>query len=134
VGQWLPNYRFSSYILDLKGAIENARLAAVRSNSDVIIDLDKTNGQCVVFVDNNGSGGQDAGETTIGAFPAPDGVVFTKLFSGNVDTKVTINSRGFADKSGDICLKNRNDKYKGVSLTLAGCTSIIRSSNGSTWN
>jgi Tfp pilus assembly protein FimT len=134
MGKRLPDYHLSSYVLNLKGAIQNARIAAVRNNSEVVVNLDKTNGQCVVFVDNNGSGGQDAGESTIGNFAAAACVVFTELFSSTANTQVTINSRGFSDKSGNICLKNSNDKYKGVSLTLAGCTSIIRSSDGSTWN
>lgn len=133
MAQRLPEYRFNNYVLDLQGAIQNARLAAVRYNADVIVDLDKTNGQCIVFVDSNGSGGQDAGDSMIGVFPTPEGVVFTELFSSTADAMVTFNSRGFSDMSGTICLKNGNEEYKGLNLTLAGCTSIIRSSDGSSW-
>lgn len=133
MARWLPYHRFNSYVLELKGGIQNARLAAVRSNSNVVVTLG-VNNQCSIFVDDDQSGTQDAGENSIGVFQAPAGVVFTDVDLSDSGTQVVFDNRGFSNVSGDICLKNSTDIYKGVSLTLAGCTSIIRSTDGgNTW-
>lgn len=113
MAHWLPDYRFNSYVLDLQGAIQNARIAAVRNRTSVTLSIDTTNNQFSV------SGGGLSGN-----FPAPDGVVFSgSTITGN---QVVFDWRGFVNTSGVIRLKNINDKYKGVSLTLAGCSSIVR--------
>jgi prepilin-type N-terminal cleavage/methylation domain-containing protein len=134
MAHWLPDQRLSSYVLDVKEGIENARLMAVRNNTDVVVVLNTGSNQVTIYMDSDGDGTQDADESAIGSFTAPDGVVFTTLTLSNAAQQITFNSRGFSDASGEICLKNVNDIYKGVSLTLAGCTRVIRSGDGgSTW-
>jgi prepilin-type N-terminal cleavage/methylation domain-containing protein len=140
MARWLPDYRFNSYVLELKGAIEKARLVAVRNDVDVFIHLDMDNRNASFYLDAanpsdpDNWGVYDAGDTLIGSFPVPDGGEFTELFTTTEDAWVAFSSRGFSDISGNICLKNSSGKYKGVSLTLAGCTSIIRSPDGTDWN
>lgn len=119
----LPTYRFNSYILELKGAIENARFLAVRNDANVFINLEKSNGQFSVISNN----------TTIGVFPAPDNVDFIELFNGTDDVVISFNSRGFLSNSGNICLQSSSGTYKGVTVTLAGCATVIRSDDGTDW-
>lgn len=134
MARWIPANRFNSYVLDLQGAVQQARLEAVKRNTDVSFQLDKTEGAFSVYLDNDDSGDLNAGDTNITTCPAPNGVVFTSLFESGLDAfQFNFNSRGFSDMSGKICLKNAEETYKGIQLTLAGSSRIIRSSDGSNW-
>jgi len=133
--RWLPRYRFNNYLRELQGALQNARLAAVRSNEDVSVQFDKTKNEFRAFFDKNNNGVPDAGDTTIEAPTTPSGVVFTQLFgTGDNLVAFSFNSRGFPDRAGQVRMKNSTDSYKGVNLTLGGNSRIIKSGDGGvTW-
>lgn len=113
-------------LLEIMGVSENARLAAVRNNADVFIQFYTDNRIVNVYLDDTNPadpvniGAYNADDTLLGSSPSPVGFEFARLFNTATDVAVTFNSRGFSDISGDICLKNSNDTYKGASLTLAG--------------
>lgn len=136
---WVPEYRFSNYVVDLQNAIQRARLSAVKNKADVFIEVDKTGGEYRVYLDDTSDsvnrGSLDAGDSLLDAASTPSDVVYDELFGSGTDTlsQITFDVRGFSDMSGEIHLKNINDSYKGVSLTLAGSSRIIRSGDGSAW-
>lgn len=139
MAQWLPNYRFNTHVVDIQEAVQNARIEAVKNNADVFVQLGVSNNQVQVFLDNaDGSaneGNLDAGDRNISTLYAPNGVEYTDLFGALADpTQFAFNNRGISSSSGDICLKNSEETYKGVRLTLAGSSRIIRSDDGgNTW-
>lgn len=136
---WLPDYHLNSSVIDLKSTLQKARLESVKSNADVFLQFDKNTHVCRVFLDNTtdaaNRGFLDAADTRIDNLSMPSGVEMTDFF-GVADpvVNVTINSRGFSTLAGEIHLKNDRDIYKGVRLTLAGNSRIIRSTDGGlTW-
>lgn len=135
----LPDYHLSSSVLDLKSMLQKARLESVKNNADVFLRFNKSTHVCQVFLDDTtdaaNRGVLDGADNTIAHLAMPSGVVMTDFF-GVADpvVNVTINSRGFSTLAGEIHLKNSQDTYKGVRLTLAGNSRIIRSTDGgSTW-
>lgn len=140
MARWLPDYRFNNYIVGLQSALQNARLTAVKNDADVFIQFDKDNHQFRAYLDDvtdpANRGFLDAGDRVIASPITPSGVEFTDLFgTGNNLVETTFNSRGFSNRSGDVRLKNSKDKLKGVTLTLAGNSRIIRSTDGgATWD
>ena len=137
--QRLPDYRFNNYMRQVHGALQNARLMAVKSNADVFVQFDKSNNSFRAFLDNTDDaanrGFLDSGDTTIEAPKTPSGVVFTQLFGTGDPLVVSVfNSRGFSDRAGEVRMKNGSNSYKGVNLTLGGSSRIIKSGDGgSTW-
>jgi prepilin-type N-terminal cleavage/methylation domain-containing protein len=137
--RWLPNYRFNSYVRNLQSAVQFARLSAVKGKADVFLQFDKANREYRAFLDDTSDmvnrGKLDAGDTSLGTLDMPKGAEFVVLF-GTSDSLVesVFDSRGVSNLSGDICMKSSSEMYKGVRMTLAGNSRIIRSGDGgATW-
>lgn len=133
--RWLPGYRFSNYLRQVQGALQNARLAAVKNQANVFVQFDKTNNSFRAVLDENNNQILDAGEPTIEAPETPSGVIITQYIGGADPLFESIfNSRGFPDRAGEVRMKNGADSFKGIRLTLGGNSRIIKSGDGgATW-
>ena len=70
----LPTYRLERSVLELTGALQEARMRAVSDSCDVTVSCDPTNEWVGVWVDANTNGVGDAGETNTVSVAAVPGL------------------------------------------------------------
>ena len=118
---WLPKRHLRSSAIDVQAAIQLAKMTAIRENTNVSLKFDKDSENYQAFIDADANG-------------VPDGAVFrTKDMSPGIDLDstgfasdtITFNSRGLADNSGDINLRNRLGQSLTVNIALSGITRIL---------
>jgi Tfp pilus assembly protein FimT len=119
---WLPKRHLQSSAVDVQAAINLAKLTAIRENTDVVLTFNPAGNDYLAFIDTDEDGSQDAGERTIRHKEMSPGI---DLDSTNfASDKLTFDSMGLADASGDITLKNRRDENKIVNVTITGMSRI----------
>lgn len=120
---WLPKRHLQSSAIDVQSAINLAKLTAIRENTDVILTFDPANERYLAFIDTNEDGDQDSGERTIRSKEMSPGInLHSTTIAGN---KLTFDSRGLADSSGDITLRNRRGENRVINVTITGMSRII---------
>ena len=75
------------------------------------------------FVDEDASGGLDAGEPTIVNLAMPSGIDLTPNLGGA--TTVIFDNRGIPDISGGVTVQNINGNNRNVQLFLSGHSVIV---------
>jgi type IV fimbrial biogenesis protein FimT len=134
LSKYAPDYRLYSAVRELESTLQQARLLSVKLRVPVAVSFDIASDTFQVFTDNGPTWGvleSGAGETilkTVGKYP---GVDFYAAAMGPVQ----FNPRGFVTMGvGDCYFKNILNTYRGVRLTLAGNSRIIKSGDaGSHW-
>jgi len=121
---WLPKQRLSSATNDLLGAIQSARLRALKDHASVTMVFDPAADSYLVFLDNGVGAGiadnsvQDGGEPTIGGGGMPAGV---NLVSTSFGGTLRFDSRGFpVGAGGDVNLSNNRGASKTITINVTG--------------
>lgn len=108
----LPEHRLGGSSREILSILHFAKMAAIKENSNILVDFDNAANECIVSVDDTPeNGSRDTGERILKRYSMPPGInLIAPSFdlAGNV---VSFNSRGFADRSGDITVRNsRGDR------------------------
>lgn len=98
-----PKQRLLSAASDVKGAINLARMAAIKGNATAVIQFNTSTPGFTVFVDTNNNGSKDAGETLLRTGSFRSDINVTTGFAGN---KVSFDGRGMASAAADVTLQN----------------------------
>jgi hypothetical protein len=116
-----------------------ARLRAVRDNADVVVSFDIVNDDYQAFVDNGegaggnaGNGVRDGTERFVQSGQMPAGV---DLWNTTFGATRVFNGRGLPNGSGDVHMRNSQNRFMGIRLSITGNSRVIESSDGgATWN
>lgn len=152
---WMPDINLGSAIRNIKSDVELAKSTAIRENIScaLVFDTSTDPDSYTVFRDNGTTNlVQDGGETVLKTVDMPKNVTMLDVvaddFDDNADGKpaVGFNSRGIPytyntvtslvedlATDGFATLKNTNDKYRRLKVTIVGLAKIERSTDGVTW-
>ena len=139
---WLPNYRAKAVARNVISNFQKAKMEAVKTNKDVIIQFTTGAyapsghvGSYRIFVDDNSDGTFDAGERVLAQVNMPKNVSLhdanNTTFAGDI---TGYNSRGLPWKLGSVEIRNNKSRYYKASLSPAGNVKLRMSSDGATWN
>jgi type IV fimbrial biogenesis protein FimT len=134
---WIPKRKLGVASRDVLGAIETARMQAVRSRSNAVIQF-PNNTDYMIWVDNGEGGGtandgiRNGTEEIIRNASMPAGITITSAdFSGN--NNFVFNPRGFPldaggnPTNGQVRITNPKDgDFRDVNLSFGGNVSIAR--------
>lgn len=135
-----PDMRLKGAVRDLKSAMELAKLKAIRENAFVALVFNTGTNGYTVFVDNGAGGGVANDWTQNGS----EQVLTTVTFASDVDmydasfaggaARVRFNSRGLPNGlGGHVYMKNANNNYRGIVLSMVGHVQIQKSTDGGSW-
>lgn len=113
-----PKQRLLSAASDVQGAINLARMAAIKENSPVSILFNTPAHGFTVFVDSDGDGVKDAGERTLR----------TALFTSDVNVSsgaVTFDGRGLAGAAANVTLQHAAAGTKTIQVTVTGSSRML---------
>lgn len=114
---WLRNSQFNSAVIEVKKAIEDARMFAVKSNSNAIVRFDGDN--TFETVKQNRGTGNPAVTTEL---RTASGITVTSLtFPGD---ELTFNSRGMANSVGTLEIESNNGLCMQIVVSLVGSSRI----------
>ena len=119
---WLPERRLDLGAQDVLQALQKSRSRAIMLNRNVVLNFDAVANSFTAFVDEDASGGLDAGEQTIIDLTMPAGVTLAPQLGG--PTTVVFNNRGIPDTSGTIRLQNNKGTVQDVQLYLSGHSAL----------
>jgi prepilin-type N-terminal cleavage/methylation domain-containing protein len=117
---WLPKYRLNSATSDVLGAMQSARLRALKDNASVVILFNPGADSYSVFLDNgaganSGNGIQDGDEPTVRGGGMPAGVnLFNTTLAGDT---LRFDARGFPNGAGGT-VKLVNTKNDTTTITV----------------
>ena len=114
---WLPGKRLADGAQEVHMGLQKSRSKAIMTNRPVIFSFDADS--YIAFVDENDSGGQDAGEQVIENSNMPAGVTVASNLAGAVTT-VSFDNRGIPDTSGTVTLQSSDGTTQDVRLYLSG--------------
>ena len=134
---WIPKRKLGVAARDVLGALETARMQAVRSRSNAVIQFPNTT-DYLIWVDNGEGGGtandgiQNGTEQVIRNASMPAGITITSAdFSGN--DSFIFDPRGFPldtggnPTNGQVRITNPKDgDFRDVNLSFGGNVSIAR--------
>lgn len=120
---WLPERRLDLAAQDILQGLQKSRSKAIMTNRQVVVDFDDAAESFSAFVDEDASGGLDAGELTIADLSMPAGIDLTPNLGG-VST-VVFDNRGIPDISGTVIVQNTNGNNRTVQLYLSGHSVLV---------
>ena len=140
---WIPKYRLNNGAREIFSVMQNAKLRAVKDNTDVVILFDPDgNGAFdntyLAFIDdgagsldadsngvldNAGNNTYEAGETILKNGKLPSGVKITAAGFGVV-TRAAFNSRGLPTSIGTVTVTNSENQSRGVVVNITGSIRI----------
>ncbi len=137
---WLPNYRLSSAAGDIVSCLQEAKMRAVKENTNVIVIF--SSNEYEAFVDNGEGGGnagnniKDGSEPRIKNISMPADIDLSDFNDpGAADIKLGFNSRGFlATNAGSLLIKNNKSNYRKIIASTAGNIRVEQSVDGINWN
>ena len=139
--RWGPNMRLQSTVRDLNSDLTLAKLRAIRENANVALIFNTGNNTYTIFVDNGAGGGvaedwtQNGSEALIKTITmTSDIIMYEASFSGGV-SRCGFNSRGLPinNITGHVYMKNTNNSYRGITLSMLGLAQIHKSTDGASW-
>jgi len=89
---WRTKQRFLSAASDVHEAVKVARAAAIKQNTNAIVQFDTANRRFTVFADLDGDGNQDANERTIHSASYRDDITLNT--GGLTNNRLVFDSRG----------------------------------------
>lgn len=137
---WLPNYRLSSAARDIVSCLQEAKMRAVKENTNVIVIF--SSNEYEAFVDDGEGGGnsgnniKDGSELRIKKVTMPVEIDLSDFNNpGAAEIKLGFNSRGLlATNSGSLLVKNNKSNYRKIIATTAGNIRVEQSVDGTNWN
>jgi type IV fimbrial biogenesis protein FimT len=137
----LPDLRLKAAVRDMMSDMNAARLRAIRENSRVVMGFDTAANSYTVFIDDGGgtpanaaNNTLDAGETVVKTVAMPLQVEMYEVAMGAA-TWVRFNGQGWPNVGGNVHLRNSDDNYRGVVVSMAGKVRVSESyDGGTTWN
>jgi len=129
-----------SAVRNLKSDMELSKLRAIRENSRVVMAFDTGNNSYQTFVDDGAGGGtagnniKDGSESVVKTVSIPGNVTMYEAgFPGGVP-RFRFDGRGLPNGlGGHVYMKNTNDNYRGITLSMVGHIQIQTSTDGGTW-
>lgn len=140
--KWLPNYRLKAAVRDLYSNMQKARMEAVKTNQNVLIEFfvgvyapEGNVGSYRVFVDKSApSGAYDGGDDILAQISMPKNVsLYFNNFTGNT-AGYTSQSLPWNNNWGSVEFRNSNSRYYKASLSSAGIIKIKTSNDGAAWH
>ena len=114
---WKPKQRLLSAVSDVQGAINFARMAAIKENTQVAILFNKPTHGFTVFVNTNGNQTQDPGERTLRSAGFANDI--------NVSSGIlNFDGRGLASAAGNVTLQNATAGAKTIQVTVTGSSRL----------
>lgn len=100
----LPKHRLSGSAREILSILHFAKMAAIKENSNVIVEFKPATRECIVSVDDAPEDGSwTPGERILKSYTMPAGV---NLLAPSFGTVLSFNNRGFADSTGDVTVQN----------------------------
>jgi prepilin-type N-terminal cleavage/methylation domain-containing protein len=105
----LPKQRLGESAREILSILHFAKIAAIKENSNVVVNFNPGSSECMVFVDDGEGGGasedglRNGQERILKRYAMPSGVNLLSPSFGNV---LSFNNRGFSDSTGDISVQN----------------------------
>jgi type IV fimbrial biogenesis protein FimT len=131
---YFPTYRLTSDVQELHGAVQLAKLRAIKENATVSLAVNTATNAYIVFVDNGAGGGtpdngnRDGTEVLVKSETVSDGIdIYQTTFGGDV---LQFNGRGLPSNPGSIRVKNSREQYRRIRVTIAGGATIQTSTDG----
>ena len=140
--KWMPNYRLKAAVRDLYSNMQKARMVAVKTNQNVLIEFvvgaytpEGRVGSYRVFVDKSApSGAYDNGDDILTQTSMPKNVsLYFNNFTGNT-AGYTSQSLPWNNNWGSVEFRNSNSRYYQASLSAAGIIKIKTGNDGAAWN
>lgn len=140
--KWLPNYRLKAAVRDLYSNMQKARMEAVKTNQNVLIEFfvgvyapEGRVGSYRVFVDKSApSGAYDGGDDILAQISMPKNVsLYFNNFTGNT-AGYTSQSLPWNNNWGSVEFRNSNSRYYKASFSSAGIIKIKTSNDGAAWH
>lgn len=139
---WLPRHKLQTSVRQIYDDMNLAKMWAVRSNSNAYIIVSPGTERYTVFLDVDGSGTLNAGDTVLKSNVTLENNVniINTTFNGST---FIFNNRGLAatpaliagQNDYDVHLTSPSGLYLGVRVNIAGGISTISSTdNGATWS
>ena len=119
---WLPKRHLQSSAIDVQGTIYLAKMTAIKENTNVVLEFDIAKESYLVFIDTDEDGSLDSDERTVRSNQMSTGINLISTDFGA--DQLTFNSRGLADDSGDIILRNKDNEDRTINVTLTGMSRI----------
>jgi len=110
---WLPRYRLSSGAEEIQSTLQLARLGAIKQNRDATVTFDTANQTFLATI-------IDGQMIKKGKMPA--GILIDSVSSPS--SLVQFDSRGLADDSTKILVKNNQGGMKTITVNIVGKSSI----------
>ena len=134
-----PNYRLKAAARELYSDMQNARIEAIKTNTNAIIQFTPQPyspagqvGSYRISIDSNGNGIYDAGETIQKSMPKNVSLIST-TFAGNT---AGFTPRGISLEvtSPNVQFRNNQSRWYRITLSPAGALKINTSGDGLNWN
>jgi type IV fimbrial biogenesis protein FimT len=120
---WGPKQRLLSAANDIQGAINLARMAAIKENSYAVILFNTPAHGFTVFVDSNNNGLKDAGERTLRAGVFKSDIDMATGFSGS---KASFDGRGLlVNSAANITLQHARAGSKTIQVAVTGSSRVL---------
>jgi type IV fimbrial biogenesis protein FimT len=133
----LPDYRLRSATRDIVSCMQEAKLRAVKENTQVVVIFDQNNESYVSFIDSVPAGGNwalDGTEKILKQVALPSGI---DIQSNPLTSPYTygFDNRGLsANTGGTIQMINNKSNYARVVINFIGNIRTEQSSDGINWN
>jgi len=110
---WKPKQHLLSAVSDVQGAINFARSAAIKENTQVAILFNTPTHGFTVFVDSNGNQSQDTGERFLRSATFANDINVSEV-------KLNFDGRGLPSAAASVTLQNATAGTKTIQVTLTG--------------
>jgi len=116
---WLPDRRLAAGAQDILQGLQKSRSKAIVTNRRVVVNFNTGADSFIAFVDDDASGGLDAGELTVVSRNMPAGIDLVNTgFAGN---SVTFDNRGIPITAvGTVTLQNSKGNTQVLEMFLSG--------------
>jgi type IV fimbrial biogenesis protein FimT len=134
--QWAANYRLKAAARDVYTNFQKARIEAIKTNSNVVVSFTVAAGSYEVFVDNGGTTGigtagddvRNGDEKILATVNMPADVILDSVNFSSGSTTPGFTSRGLplSSRIGNVRLRNANNEWYQVNLSMAGGLTLVR--------
>jgi len=128
--KWLPQYRLRSATRDIVSCLEDAKMRAIKENSDVIVSFHTKKSE--VFIDNGEGGGtagnriRDGGELTIRKVTMSADTNLSNKNAAAMPLNFGFNSRGVrTTRQGTLKIEDDKSKYRTIVFSSAGNVRVV---------
>jgi prepilin-type N-terminal cleavage/methylation domain-containing protein len=130
-GRWAPDIRLNGAVRDLTSDMALAKLRAIRENADVAFNFNTGSNSYTIFVDSDGDLTPSGSEVVLKTVSMPSDVtMYAASFPGGVP-RFRFDNRGLPNGTGGhVYMRNINNNYRGITLSMVGLVQIQESNDG----